>query len=104
MMAHSSSLAAELGALTGARCAGAPERRLGAGSIATCYAWRCGTQLLFVKVAPRQALGCFTAESAGLAALAAAHALRVPRVRGLRRTTEHEAFLALEWIERGAAR
>ena len=101
MMAHSPSLAAELGALTGARCAGAPERRVGGGSIATCYAWRCGTQLVFVKVAPRQALGCFTAESAGLAALAAAHALRVPRVVGCG-TTEHEAFLALEWIERGA--
>jgi fructosamine-3-kinase len=94
------SIARELGALAGGPCAAEPERRVGGGSINTCYAWRCGQRLLFVKVAAREALAVFTAESEGLAALAAAHTLRVPQVIA-RGSTEEGAFLALEWIERG---
>ncbi|HEX4389659.1 MAG TPA: fructosamine kinase family protein [Steroidobacteraceae bacterium] len=99
-MAHFENIARELGALVGGQCAAEPERRVGGGSINTCYAWRCGAGLLFVKVAARSGLGTFAAESAGLAALAAAHALRVPRVLACA-ATEQAAFLALEWIERG---
>ena len=99
-MTHFPSLARELGALAGGRCAAEPERRVGGGSINTCYAWRCGARLLFVKVAAREALAGFTAESEGLAALAAARTLRVPQVLA-RGSAEEGAFLALEWIERG---
>src|SRR5262249_62108247 len=72
------------------------------GNINVCYAWRCGSGRLFVKLAPRAALSNFTAESEGLAALAAARTLRVPRLIACGSTGEH-AFLALEWIERGRA-
>jgi fructosamine-3-kinase len=92
----------ELGALAGVRCAPQPERRVGGGSINTCYAWRCETGLLFVKVAPREGSSAFTAESEGLAALGAAGALRVPRVLACGSTAK-DAFLALEWLERGPA-
>ena len=99
-MANFAPIARELGALAGGHCASEPERRVGGGSINACYAWRCGTALLFVKVAAREELQAFTAESEGLAALAAAHALRVPRVIA-RGATADDAFLALEWIARG---
>jgi len=95
-------IALELGALAGASCAPAPERSVAGGSISECYAWRCDAALLFVKVAPRAALGAFEAEAAGLAALAGPQALRVPRVIACG-CTAAEAFLALEWIDAGAA-
>jgi len=101
-MAQLAAIARELGALAGVRCAPQPERRVGGGSISTVYAWRCETGLLFVKVAPREGSSAFTAESEGLAALAAAGALRVPRVLACG-TTAQDAFLALEWLERGPA-
>ena len=69
------------------------------GSINECCAWRCGAGL-FVKVAARAGLAMFEAEAAGLAALAAARALRVPRVIGSGQTESAAALLALEWIER----
>jgi fructosamine-3-kinase len=71
---------------------------VGGGSINECYAWRCGAGLLFVKVAARAGRVMFEAEAAGLAELAGARALRVPRVIGSGQT-ESAAFLALEWIE-----
>jgi protein-ribulosamine 3-kinase len=101
-MTDFASIARELGALAGAPCAREPERRVGGGSINACYAWRCGGGLLFVKLAARQALSNFTAECEGLAALEAAGTLRVPR-RIARGSTGQDAFLALEWIERGRA-
>jgi fructosamine-3-kinase len=100
-MAHFAGIARELAALSGTRCAAGPERAVGGGSINSCYAWRCETGQLFVKVAPRDALTMFAAESEGLAALAAPRALRVPRVVACG-ATEEDSFLALEWIERGA--
>lgn len=94
-------LARELESQSGRRCASAPERRVGGGSINECYAWGCDGGLLFVKLAPRTALAVFEAEAAGLAQLARAQALRVPRVLA-RGTTDTAAFLALEWIESAA--
>jgi fructosamine-3-kinase len=94
-------LAAELGALTGARCAAAPERRVPGGSINECYRWPCAAGALFVKLAPRAALPMFEAEAAGLLELAHARAVRVPRVRACGEAAA-AAFLALEWIEAGA--
>ena len=99
-MAQYPSIALELGALAGARCAPQPERRVGGGSIHSCYAWRCGTGLAFVKVAPREDASAFAAEAEGLAALAAARTLRVPQVLACGATAD-DAFLALEWLERG---
>ena len=101
-MTQFSGIARELGARAGVRCAPQPERRVGGGSSHECYAWRYDGGLLFVKLAPRTALSHFTAESEGLAALAAARTLRVPRVIACGESAQ-DAFLALEWIERGAA-
>ncbi len=95
-------LAAALDAATGAGCAGQPERALDGGSINECYRWPARATTLFVKVAPAAALSMFEAEAAGLAELARANALRVPRVLGCGADAA-EAFLALEWIEPGQA-
>lgn len=90
----------ELLALTGLRAAPAPQRRVsgGGGGSGECYAWRCGTSLIFVKVAARAARGALSAEADGLGALSRAQALRVPRVLACG-VTDVAAFLALEWIE-----
>ncbi len=91
-------VARELTALTGCACAGAPARRVGGGSIHAAYAWDFPGGRLFVKVAPAAQRGGFVAEAAGLRALAATRALRVPAVRAVGATAQ-AAFLALEWIE-----
>lgn len=97
-MERFAAIARELSALSGAQCAPAPERSVAGGSINECYAWRGGTELLFVKVGARTARAAFEAESLGLAELARARAIRVPRVIACGQT-EAAAFLALEWIE-----
>lgn len=96
-------LAAALNALTGAGCAGQPEGAVGGGSINACYRWPARAITLFVKVAPAAALSMFEAEAAGLAELARANALRVPRVLACGTDDAAAAFLALEWIEPGQA-
>jgi protein-ribulosamine 3-kinase len=96
-----SALTRELAA-SGVRCAPAPERRVGGGSVGECYAWPCDEGALFVKVGPPAAAAAFAAEAAGLAELAGAHALRVPRVVACGHAAS-QAFLALEWIETGPA-
>jgi protein-ribulosamine 3-kinase len=93
-------IACELSALTGARCASAPQQRVGGGSINACYRWPAAELTMFVKVAARAALPAFAAEAVGLAELAQARALRVPRVLASGCAAE-AAFLALEWIETG---
>jgi fructosamine-3-kinase len=95
-------LAREIAALTGSACASAPERSVSGGSINTCYYWPAGPGPMFVKVGPRASDTAFTAEADGLRELHAARALRVPQVlaSGVVSAT---AFLALEWIEPGAA-
>jgi len=95
-------IARELSALTGTRCASVPQQRVGGGSINACYRWPAADGALFVKVATREALPAFAAEAAGLGELSRAQALRVPRVLASG-VAEGAAFLALEWIERGAA-
>jgi protein-ribulosamine 3-kinase len=95
-------LAQALEQLTGAGVAPSPEREVGGGSINECYRWPARAAALFVKVAPADSLPVFEAESAGLAELAAAKALRVPAVRACGSAARH-AFLALEWIEAARA-
>jgi protein-ribulosamine 3-kinase len=94
-------LAREIAALTGTACASAPERSVSGGSINTCYRWLGGGGPMFVKVGPRAAHSAFTAEADGLRELHAPRALRAPQVLAVG-VAETAAFLALEWIERGA--
>ena len=91
-------IAAEIGRLTGSRCAAQPTERVTGGSINRCYRWPTDGAPLFVKVADAAAFAVFEAEADGLAELARAHALRVPEVRACGRSGD-TAFLALEWLE-----
>jgi protein-ribulosamine 3-kinase len=95
-------LARELTALCGLRCAAAPALRLGGAGACERYHWPCEGGALFVKVGPAAQRAAFEAEGAGLAALAAARALRVPLVLASGATAD-TAFLALEWIEAAPA-
>jgi protein-ribulosamine 3-kinase len=94
-------IARTIGLLSGMHCAPAPRERVRGGSINECYHWPARPAPLFVKVAPLDSQDAFAAEAAGLAELAAARALRVPRVLAAG-CTDTAAFLALEWIESGA--
>jgi protein-ribulosamine 3-kinase len=91
-------IAREITGQVGSDCAPEPQSAVSGGSIHRCYRWRCGESLLFVKVAARTGGAALTAEAAGLEALAAAQAVRVPRVLA-RGAVGRSAFLALEWIE-----
>jgi protein-ribulosamine 3-kinase len=95
-------LAREMAALTGTACASVPERSIAGGSINSCYRWRGDAGPMFVKVGPRISHEAFAAEADGLRELGRARALRVPQVLALG-VADTAAFLALEWIERGAA-
>jgi fructosamine-3-kinase len=95
-------IAREIAAQSGVRCAPAPQHPVGAGSVNACWRWPAGEGALFVKVGASAALRAFEAEAAGLAELAAARALRVPRTLALGQAGE-ASFLALEWLEAQAA-
>jgi fructosamine-3-kinase len=99
-MERFAAIAREITALTGTRCAPAPQRRVTGGSINECYCWPGDAGAMFVKVAAPSAHAMFAAEAAGLAELEWAHAVRVPRVLASGHTPG-AAFLALEWIEAG---
>ncbi|HXO14764.1 MAG TPA: fructosamine kinase family protein [Steroidobacteraceae bacterium] len=101
-MERFAAIAREITALTGTRCAPAPQRRVTGGSINECYCWHGDAGAMFVKLAPLEARSMFAAEAAGLAELERSHAVRVPRVLASGHT-ERTAFLALEWIEAGVA-
>src|SRR5258708_31638000 len=101
-MERFAAIAREITALTGTRCAPAPQRRVTGGCINECYCWRGDAGAMFVKVAAAEAHAMFAAEAAGLAELEWAHAVRVPRVLASGHT-ERCAFLALERIEVGVA-
>jgi protein-ribulosamine 3-kinase len=68
------------------------------GSINDAFRFETGVAPVFVKVAAHDHLEMFAAESAGLEALADAHAVRVPKVLALGESDDR-VFLALEWIE-----
>jgi protein-ribulosamine 3-kinase len=96
-------IAREITAVTGLSCARSPLQRVAGGSGQACYRWPAGNGAIFVKVADRaDADAAFAAEAAGLAELAKAAALRVPRVLG-RGRTDDTAFLALEWLDAAPA-
>ncbi len=96
----SAAIAAELTLLTGLKFAPEPGQRVAGGSINRCYRWPTGSGPVFVKLAAGTAAAMLEAEAAGLAELAAAQALRVPRVLACGRCGA-AAFLALEWLEAG---
>jgi fructosamine-3-kinase len=92
-------VAAEISHLAGVICAAQPEGRVAGGSINRCYRFAAEDGApLFVKIAARAALPMFEAEAAGLAELARAQALKVPRVLACGPAGD-DAFLALEWLE-----
>lgn len=84
----------------GSPCRDSPERRVAGGSINVCYRWLSDAGPLFVKVAAIEALPMLVAEAAGLAELAGANAVRVPRVLAVGPAAA-SAFLALEWLTAG---
>jgi fructosamine-3-kinase len=95
-------IAAELTRLAGRDFAAEPAQRVAGGSINRCYRWPSGAGPVFVKVAVSAAAPMLEAEAAGLAELAGAQAVRVPRVLACGRT-DAASFLALEWLAAGAA-
>ncbi len=95
-------LAHEIAALRGTACAAAPERSIGAGSTHRCYLWPAACGAMFVKVGPVGAQAAFAAEADGLRELRRAGVVRVPEVLATG-AVDAAAFLALEWIEHGAA-
>ena len=101
-MERFAAIAREIISLTGTRCAPAPQRRVTGGSINECYCWPGDAGPMFVKVAPLEAQAMLAAEAAGLAELERSQTVRVPRVLASGHT-DRGAFLALEWIETGAA-
>jgi len=95
-------VAGELTRLTGLEFWPEPAQRVAGGSINRCYRWPAGTMAAFVKVAESAASSMLEAEAAGLAELARAQAVRVPRVLACG-AAGASAFLALEWLEAGTA-
>lgn len=91
-------IAGQIGLQLGKVCAPEPEQAVSGGSISRCYRWRCGDTTLFVKVADDRGAAGVAAESAGLALLADARAVRIPRVLA-RGSAGRNTFLALEWID-----
>ena len=90
-------LAEALSHACGARLQAMPAARVHGGSIHECYRWNSDAGPLFVKITAPERADALHAEAEGLAALAQAHAVRVPRVRALGSTAEH-GYLALEWL------
>jgi protein-ribulosamine 3-kinase len=101
-MENWAAIAAELTLLIGSSFAPEPGPRVAGGSINRCYRWPTGSGPVFVKVGGSAATAMLEAEAAGLAELARAQAVRVPRVLACGRSGA-AAFLALEWLEAGAA-
>lgn len=96
-------VAAELTRLAHCSFASGPGPPVAGGSINRCYRWASSSGPAFVKVgASAAAASMLEAEAAGLAELARARALRVPRVLACGRAGT-TAFLALEWLEAGPA-
>lgn len=89
-----------IGDTLGASLQAHPVDRVHGGSINQCYRWESDLGSIFVKVAPARSRDMFEAEAAGLEALRSANAVRIPKVLGVG-TYAGNAWLALEWIERG---
>jgi protein-ribulosamine 3-kinase len=95
-------LATAIGESLGVSLRPRPAARVHGGCINECYRWEIDGGAIFVKVAPARSSAMFEAEAAGLEALRLADAVRVPRVLSVG-THAGTAWLALEWIQSGAA-
>ena len=91
-------IGAQLTSALGSRVEPAPSGNVHGGSINESYRWRTSLGLLFVKVTDIARRSMLEAEAEGLAELASAAAVRVPRVLAVGVAEEH-AFLALEWMD-----
>ena len=96
-------IAAHIQALTGQPCQPGATQELGGGCINRAFVLRDGASAWFVKLNDAQRLPMFQAEAAGLEALAAAKAIRVPTPLGSGLAGE-EAFLVLEYLAFGRPR
>jgi fructosamine-3-kinase len=94
---------AALEAATGLEFSAASFALAAGGGFTVCQRWESTAGPVFVKVAPLLREAAFDAEAAALRELALANAVRVPRVLGSGVASDR-AFLALEWVEFGAAR
>jgi len=94
---------AALEAATGLEFGAGPVPLGAGGGVALCQRWEGTAGPVFVKVAPLALEAALEAEADGLRDLAAAQAVRVPAVLGSG-VAGDRAFLALEWIDFGAAR
>jgi protein-ribulosamine 3-kinase len=90
-------IAGAIASTSGVPCQDSPAGRVAGGSINVCYRWPSDAGPLFVKVTAVEGLPMLVAEAAGLAALGAANAVRVPRVLAVGPAAGN-AFLALEWL------
>jgi protein-ribulosamine 3-kinase len=93
-------LSEAMSAVAAVPCDPHPEGRVGGGCINDCYRWHSADGWWFVKLAPPERASMLAAEAAGLAELATAGGVRVPRVHGAG-VAAGQAFLVLEWLERG---
>lgn len=96
-------IAARIQTLTDQPCQPGAIQELGGGCINRAFVLRDGASAWFVKVNDAQRLAMFQSEAAGLEALAAAKALRVPTPLGAG-LAGAEAFLVLEYLAFGRPR
>jgi fructosamine-3-kinase len=100
--AHHKTIAAALADVIDTPVDERAKRSLSAGSFSHCLRYETSRGPLFVKQGPASSAAMFAAEAAGLAVLASAQAIRVPRVIASG-TCDEGAFLALEWINLASA-
>jgi protein-ribulosamine 3-kinase len=95
-------VAASLAQTLAASVAAEPAARVHGGCINESFRWESSRGPCFVKIAPATQRVALEAEAEGLAELASARAVRIPKVHGCGATSAI-AFLALEWIELGSS-
>lgn len=93
-------LAAEIGRATDLPFEVRGSRAVHGGDISEAFTLGDGTRTFFVKTQPGSQLAMFEAEAAGLAALAAANAVRVPQVI-CHGTAAGRSYLVLEYLPLG---
>ncbi len=96
-------IAAHIRAISGQTCQLGAIQELGGGCINRAYVLRDGKGAWFVKINGAERLAMFQVEAAGLEALAAAKAIRVPVPLGAGLAGD-EAFLVLEYLAFGQPR
>ena len=98
MVTSAAALAVTLGTALGRRVDGTPAAAVHGGCINRCWRWETATGPVFVKEAGPGRLDMLEAERAGLEALRATGALRVPAPLALG-DFAGGCYLALEWID-----